>query len=100
MFILIDAVDECTMPGVRSTFLREVIALQSRRKISVFVTSRFLPEVTSLFQGSPSIEIRATEGDVKRYLENHMSELPKCIQRNEELQRNVVSEITTAVDGM
>lgn len=100
VFILIDAVDECTMPGVSSAFLREAIALQSQRKISVFVTSRFLPEVTSLFQGRPSIEIRATEGDVKRYLENHMAELPKCIQRNDELQRTVVSEITKAVDGM
>ncbi|KAL8764520.1 MAG: hypothetical protein Q9194_007012 [Teloschistes cf. exilis] len=100
VFILIDAVDECTIPGVRSAFLRQVIALQSQRKISVFVTSRFLPEITSLSQSRLSIEVRATEGDVKRYLENHMAESPKCIQRNDELQRTVVSEITKAVDGM
>ncbi|KAL8635529.1 MAG: hypothetical protein Q9228_006988 [Teloschistes exilis] len=92
VFILIDAVDECTIPGVRSAFLRQVIALQSQRKISRFVTSRFLPEITSLSQSRLSIEVRATEGDVKRYLENHMAESPKCIQRNDELQR--------AVDGM
>lgn len=100
IFILIDAADECTMSSVRSAFLKDVIALQSQGNIGVFVTSRFLPEITSVFQGRPSIEIRATEGDVKRYLENHMVELPKCIQRNEELQRAVVSEITKAVDGM
>ncbi|KAL8661075.1 MAG: hypothetical protein Q9202_005947 [Teloschistes flavicans] len=100
IFILIDAADECTMSSVRSAFLKDVIALQSQGNIGVFVTSRFLPEITSVFQGRPSIEIRATEGDVKRYLENHMVELPKCVQRNEELQRTVVSEITKAVDGM
>ncbi|KAL8686003.1 MAG: hypothetical protein Q9218_007413 [Villophora microphyllina] len=99
-FILIDALDECTTSSVRSKFLKEVSALQLHAKISIFVTSRHLPEIKSLFEGSPSVEICAADGDVRRYLENHMAQLPKCIQRSDELQQTIVTEITEAVDGM
>lgn len=99
IFLLIDALDECVDP-VRSQLLEEVSTLQDARKISVFATSRFIPEVTSEFHGKLSVEIRASNGDVRRYLQAHMREMPTCVRRSEALQETIISEITKAVDGM
>jgi hypothetical protein len=47
VFIVIDALDECqASDGCRSRFLEEVFSLQAKFRANVFVTSRFLPEIT------------------------------------------------------
>ena len=99
VFLLIDALDECTDLD-RSRLLRETFSLQAHGTLSVFATSRCVPEVMSEFEGKSSIEIRATSDDVRRYLEKHLIELPICVRRNVSLQETIVVEITKAVDGM
>jgi hypothetical protein len=101
VFILVDALDECRVSGgCRSTFLSEIFALQTKYGINLFTTSRFIPEVTEKFKREPSLEIRANEQDVRRYVDGHISHLPSFVGRNPDLQQEIKTEIVKAVDGM
>ncbi len=64
------------------------------------MTSRFIPEIVKNFEGSISLEIRASDEDVRRYLEGHMSRLPSFVLRGLDLQEEIKTEIIKAVDGM
>ena len=100
IFLVIDALDECTGAGTRSRLLKEIASLQDHVNVSFFATSRFLPDVLEEFKGQLTLEIRATDGDVRTYITDRMTELPAFVQRNTMLQEKIVSEIATAVDGM
>ena len=52
------------------------------------------------FEGSVSLEIRATNEDVQRYLDGHISQLPSFVKRNPDLQGKIKIEIARTVDGM
>jgi Cdc6-like AAA superfamily ATPase len=101
LFIVVDALDECqTSDGCRARFLRAMFDLQAKYGVNIFVTSRSIPEITEEFQGSMSLEIRATEQDVRKYLNDKISYLPSFVRRSPELQEKIKSEIIKAVDGM
>ena len=100
-FIIIDALDECQVShGCRDKFLSELFSLQDKCGVNIFATSRDMPDITGRFQGSMSLEIRASEHDVRRYLDSQISNLPSFVKRNPDLQEEVKAEITKAVDGM
>jgi len=66
MFIIIDALDECqVLNGGRRQFLSEIFSLQTKTRANLFTTSRFIPEITNDFQGSISLEIRASDQDMQ-----------------------------------
>jgi hypothetical protein len=109
VFIIIDALDECQgTDDCRTKLLTQVFNLQSKYRANLFATSRFIPEIKEKFVGSMSKEIRATGDDVRRYLDNHMPQLPefvRCSQERqktlqEELQEEIKTKIVKAVDGM
>src|SRR5262249_8081760 len=75
IFIAVDALDECQTTD-RTTFLSEISTLQAECRANVFATSRFLPQVIEKFNGCPSLEVRASEQDVQRYVDSHMWRLP------------------------
>jgi hypothetical protein len=101
VFILIDALDECqTSNRVRRKFLSEIFNLQVKTGVNLFATSRFIPEITGEFEESISLEIRASSEDVQRYLDGHMSQLPAFVLRSLDLQEEIRTTITKAVDGM
>jgi Cdc6-like AAA superfamily ATPase len=100
VFFVIDALDECTnVERARERLLCEIFKLQKQTRISLFATSRFIPEIKKDFEGSISLEIRAHNEDVQRYLDGNM---PRqfCISRNPDLQEKIKTEIAKAVDGM
>ncbi|KAI9832809.1 MAG: hypothetical protein M1819_004029 [Sarea resinae] len=101
VFIIVDALDECEVKGgCRTNFLSELTRLQAQYEVNLFATSRLIPEIQENFKGCMSLEIRASEGDVRRYLNDHMFHLPGFVIRNRELQEEIQSEIVSAVDGM
>jgi hypothetical protein len=101
VFIIVDALDECQASGgCRSRFLSEIFALQVKCGTNIFATSRFLPEITTRFSQSTTVEIRANDEDVKRYLEGHMRQLPAFVESNQQLQEEIKTKISDAVDGM
>jgi hypothetical protein len=100
-YIIIDALDECQVSNrSRKRFLSELSKLRHQAGVNIFVTSRYIPEIEKEFEGSVSVEIRASSDDVRRYLGGHMSQLPSFVSCKEDLQEAIVTEITQAADGM
>jgi Cdc6-like AAA superfamily ATPase len=100
-FIIIDALDECQVSdGGRRMLLSEIFNLQAKTGASFFATSRFIPEIAKEFEGNISLEIRASDDDVQRYLDAEMSRLRPFASRNSTLREEIKSEIVKAVDGM
>ncbi|KFZ16434.1 hypothetical protein V501_02227 [Pseudogymnoascus sp. VKM F-4519 (FW-2642)] len=100
-FIVVDAIDECqASDGCRMKLLTEIFALQSKSRANIFSTSRCIPEIEVQFKNNMRLEIQASDHDVQRYLDGHMSELPTCVLRNSELQGEIKAAIVKAVSGM
>jgi Cdc6-like AAA superfamily ATPase len=100
-FLIIDALDECRVSeGGRKQLLSEISNIQIRTGISLFVTSRLIPEIRKEFHRSVSLEIRASDEDVGRYLDGHMWQLPSFVLRSPNLQEEIKTEIIRAVGGM
>ena len=100
-FIVIDALDECSISdGGCKQFLSEIFKTQAKTGTCLFATSRFIPDIVEEFRGSPSLEIRAHDGDVRKYLDGHMSQLRSFVSRKPDLQEEIKTEIVKAVDGM
>lgn len=101
IFLIIDALDECQVSNsCRKIFLSEMFSLQANYGVNLFTTSRFIPEITTKFQGSISLEIRASKEDIGRYLQAHMRHLTLFDDWNQQLQDEIKVEISDAVDGM
>jgi NACHT domain len=101
VFIIVDALDECQASGkCRSTLLLEIFSLQAKTKANFFATSRRIPDIEREFKVYPSREILASDEDVRRYLDSHMSELPEFISKKPDLQEEIKIEIVKVIDGM
>jgi hypothetical protein len=86
IFIVVDALDECQVfDSCRTKFLNEIFAFQKKYKANIFATSRFIPEINEHFKDSTWLEIRASDLDVQRYLDGHISQLSRCVLRSLEL---------------
>jgi Cdc6-like AAA superfamily ATPase len=100
-FIIIDALDECqASDGCRSNLLSSLFNLQAEAGINFFATSRSIPDIEKEFMGYPSVEIFASDKDVHRYLDGHMSQHPAFVSKTPNLQEEIKSAITGAVAGM
>lgn len=97
VFIVIDALDECE---VYDRCLPMVLDLQAECGVNLFATSRFIPDITKNFKRDVSLEIYARNEDVERYLAGHMSRLPSFIFDHPELQNEIKTAISKAVNGM
>ncbi|KAK6353879.1 hypothetical protein TWF730_008302 [Orbilia blumenaviensis] len=103
-FIVVDALDECptSLCGGNSqeVLLSTLFQLQATSNVNLFATSRYLPEITTRFEGSmcTRLEIRAHDQDVLSFLDARIT------NSNEELLINnreeVKIKISKAVDGM
>lgn len=101
VFIVIDALDECQVSdGCRMRFLTEILNLQAKSGLNIFATSRFIPDITEKFEGCASLEIRASDEDVRRYLDSHIFRLPGFVRHSQKLQDEIKTAIVGAVDGM
>jgi hypothetical protein len=100
-FIIIDALDECQgRYGNRSRFLSEIFTLQAKLGINLFVTSRFILEITLRFKDCACKEIRASDDDILLFIRDHISLLPTFVSIRPELQREIEKNIVEAADGM
>jgi Cdc6-like AAA superfamily ATPase len=102
VFVVIDALDECsTSDGTRQGLLKEVFDLQDEAEINLFVTSRPTLDIENQFEGrSMSLEIRAKDADIRRYLDGEMYKLPLFVHRKPDIQEEIQNAIIDAVDGM
>ncbi|EWZ30352.1 hypothetical protein FOZG_15843 [Fusarium oxysporum Fo47] len=100
VFVVIDALDECrASDGSRARFLNEIFDLQSKCQINIFATSRPILDVISIFANRVSLEIRATDDDVRMFVRGHMPQLPEFFSQ-QGLEEDVTSQIVRSVQGM
>jgi len=101
VFIIVDALDECQVSnGSRQRFLSGLSNLQAKCGANLFATSRPISSIEKELEGNAKLEIRATEEDVRRYLEGYIFRLPGFVVRSLELQEEIKTAIVKAVDGM
>ncbi|KAH7382754.1 ankyrin repeat-containing domain protein [Phaeosphaeria sp. MPI-PUGE-AT-0046c] len=101
VYIVIDALDECSADdGTRRQLLDHLRELHGATDLRVLITSRHLPDIVQEFSDTPRVEIRAHDEDVKLFLAGELHRLPRCIQRDAQLQQLVQDKIVGAIDGM
>ncbi|UKZ64327.1 uncharacterized protein TrAtP1_005545 [Trichoderma atroviride] len=99
VFIAIDALDECRIKE-RPLFLSEIFKIQKEINAKIFVTSRPILEIKNVFQGCISLDVVASRDDIYKYLDGHMSILPKFVHDNINLKEQIKSDITNIAQGM
>ncbi|KAL0942303.1 uncharacterized protein CTRU02_200189 [Colletotrichum truncatum] len=100
-YIVIDALDECSAElGCRDKLISAILHLQKVCNINLFATSRFTTAIAASFEVKVELEIKATESDVRRYLDSHMSQLPMFVKKNTDLQEEIKTQITKSAHGM
>lgn len=101
IFIVVDALDECSdRDGTRRLLIEKLYKLQAGKDVRLLFTSRFIYEITRKFHSDPTLEVRASEEDVKRFMAGQIPRLPGCIQRDEDLKLAVQNKIVEAADKM
>lgn len=101
VYVVVDALDECPdKDRARSQLLARLRSLQQNIDLHLMVTSRFIPDIEVEFRSMPRLEVRVSDADVKHFVAGQMDRLPKCVQRDDELQDLVQDKIVQAVDGM
>ncbi|GKU10651.1 unnamed protein product [Fusarium langsethiae] len=100
VYIIIDALDECNASdNTRATVLKEVFRLQKHIAASIFATSRPNKEVSNFFSGSLTLNITATDDDIRRYLDKQIS-LKESLIIDDPLKFEIEDKIVTIADGM
>lgn len=99
VFIAIDALDECRIQE-RPLFLSELFKVQAETNVNIFATSRPILEIEKMFQGCISLDVVASREDIYKYVDGHMSILPKFVHDNTDLKEQIKTEITNIAQGM
>ncbi|ETS74723.1 hypothetical protein PFICI_13207 [Pestalotiopsis fici W106-1] len=100
--LLVDALDE--LPSeIRRPFVNDLLKLSEAGNISLFLTSRDIPEIRAPFQKCKtyaSLEIRSSDEDIQSFLRDNTFQLPNFVARSPVLQKDVIDAITDASSGM
>ncbi|KAN0079520.1 hypothetical protein V8E54_004734 [Elaphomyces granulatus] len=102
-FIIIDALDECLATDrVLSQFMEELFRLQAKTGSSLIATSRPILGIPQEFErrGSSILEIRASDEDMRRYLDGHVNQISTFVREAPGIERKIKSTILKAADGM
>ena len=110
VFIVVDALDECPEDGrIRATFIakpRHIVipTASSESNVRILVTSRL---ANNFFPIATEIEIRATDGDLKRLvyqrIEDGLSDdhnISESLRRNQSLKNDLVAMIVERAGKM
>ncbi|KAJ7440422.1 ankyrin repeat domain-containing protein [Mycena latifolia] len=100
-YIIVDALDE--YPEEQCNVLLKHLSMLRGPTISLMVTSRPYVTLDDLFPDVSGLEIKATEDDIRRYVDKQIRKSPrlsKHVQTRPELHDEIKSEISSNADGM
>ena len=104
VFIIIDAMDECDQAnGVRERLLAELLGLQEHASTRLMITSRFLAGLEMDLHDAARLEIRASDNDIKKYVEDRIcneKRLVRYIKPDRELYEAIVIALVNSAEGM
>jgi len=102
VYIVIDALDECTEAGDARTQLLTILrALKA--DVNLLITSRPLDSIGTMLQGVPQLNIKAKSDDIRTYVLARMSEDIHLVGRKSDdgqLQEDIVKTCCDKADGM
>ncbi|KAJ7278151.1 hypothetical protein C8J57DRAFT_1465375 [Mycena rebaudengoi] len=100
VYIVIDALDEY-LETKRHMLVKHLAALKPHTNLLFTSRPHITPEM--FFPNTPALEIRATEEDIRRYLDAQIQNsfrLSKHVQSRPELHQEIEDQIISNVDGM
>jgi len=99
--IVVDALDECETRA-RQEFLSAVETLRLQCEVRLLATSRPLPPVQShpTFLGKPTLEVKASDEDLEKYIRSRASELHFRVMSRPNLLDDLVTRTVRATGGM
>ncbi|KAJ4147168.1 hypothetical protein LMH87_001711 [Akanthomyces muscarius] len=106
VFIVLDALDECTSGSDECEdrslhkFLDVIFQLQVTGNVNLLATSRFIPDISKRFDAALVQEVRASSDDITSYVSTEVKLMGGKIKGDDELQAVIKKTILEAVDGM
>lgn len=102
VFIIVDALDECSeIKGSRTIMLEELGVLSNMANI--MITSRPHVNVEEYFQSIQNLEIIASDHDVRRYVEQRISGAPRLariVKSETGLKQRITDAVAESIKGM
>ena len=95
VFVVVDALDEC-LDNNRFLLLNALRSLWSN--VNLMITSRDLLSIAQLLPGTRRMDIRATDSDVRRYVEGRIARAPR--RHLKALREIIVDKVAENVKGM
>lgn len=74
--------------------------MQAKCGAIVFATSRFIPDIMAKINERESLELRASDHDIRLYIGGRKSLLPTFVRQSLNLQEEIKTGIVNAVNGM
>ncbi|KFG77469.1 Pfs, NACHT and Ankyrin domain protein [Metarhizium anisopliae] len=108
VYIVVDALDECEKSGTRARFLSELFSLRDKNRVQIFVTSRYISEITEQFKSGPFLDVyagtdmfegdqffkfRASTEEISSYLDSQLCKLPCSLIQNSEIRAQIKARI-------
>ena len=100
VYVVIDALDECE-PAYRLRLLTELKALQP--KLRLMVTSRYFDAFGADMGIDTDVEILASDGDIKRYVQERIANTPRLgrwIAADSSLEATIEAKVIEAAQSM
>jgi hypothetical protein len=99
VFVIVDALDECTNDGTRTALL----ATLKNLSINLMITSRYSVTIEEKFDGVKRLDIVARDNDVRRYIEtriDHEDLLARHVKANPSLKNEIINKVVDSAKGM
>ncbi|XRM41237.1 hypothetical protein ABZX51_004517 [Aspergillus tubingensis] len=104
VYVVIDALDEFQSPMKGPTkFLSELFRIQYATGLNILATSLFAPEIQKIFRerySCSSLEIRATDEDVRSYIRGNITSLPSFVTQDQAMMGRILEDVPRAASGM
>ncbi|TKA82133.1 hypothetical protein B0A49_00190 [Cryomyces minteri] len=99
VFLVIDALDECREENdTRAEFLHSI--KEVKLFANTLVTSRPIPAIERVFEKEPKQEIRASDGDVRAYVEAKIETELNHVSAKPSLQTEIVDKVVAKAKGI
>lgn len=102
VYVVIDALDEFSESnGTRKDLLTELQKLKPA--VNTMITSRDIPSIERLLQEAARIEIRASDEDIKNYVEDRISSserITSYVKKSPDLQNRILRNVSEKASGM
>ena len=101
-FIILDALDECSVNGVTMRQALEFLfSLQKTANVNILATSRFNEETANMFDKTGvTLEVQANENDIRSYVDSRAEYFAPFVAKRKGLLTYIRDEVARSSKGM